>query len=162
MSAVGVEPPTAFNRRRLNPLSISPTPTLTQAPNPPVHAVVSSRTATVELPQWLPRFVTRLNELLALPSGWDGRSAPGIQLWAVEAAIQAVGNLPVEIAEPNVVPTPIGGLQLEWQHGPFDIEVEISPDGTSVEVYVVDTRDDADDVGELPAMLPRLSSILTS
>lgn len=162
MSVVGVDPPTAFHRRRLNTLPVGPGPALTQASTPPVHGVVSSRASTTELPRWLPRFIARLNELLSLESGWDGRSAPDIQPWAVEAAIKAVGSLPVEIAEPNVVPTPVGGLQLEWQHGPFDIEVEVSPDGTSVEAYVVDTRNGADDFGELLAMLPRLSSILTS
>ena len=73
----------------------------------------------------------QLNRLLALDSGWDGRSANRV---SPVAAIHALNWLYLVAdswsADPQVFPLPDGGVQLEWLANGEALELEVSPEGS--------------------------------
>lgn len=80
--------------------------------------------------EWLPAVVERLNELVALPQGWGGPATEPPTPDVAIACIEALNKfMPRVVAKPSILPTPEGGIQLEWHCGGWDLEVEFSPDG---------------------------------
>lgn len=65
--------------------------------------------------------------LLALEENWDSYGGQAIRREAVDAAIRLRAAV---ATEPSFVPMSNGGVQVEWHRQGFDIELEISPDGT--------------------------------
>lgn len=65
--------------------------------------------------------------LLALKKNWDSYGGQAIRRKAVDAAIRIRAAV---ATEPSFVPMSNGGVQVEWHRQGFDIELEVSPDGT--------------------------------
>lgn len=65
--------------------------------------------------------------LLELGENWDSYGASPITPESVAGA-ERVANV-VGKWEPRAVPTPNGGVQLEWTVDGVDLEIEIGPDG---------------------------------
>lgn len=61
---------------------------------------------------------TTLDRLAELKPGWDSYGAPALSLAALKVAR-------VMLDAPQVVPTPGGGIQLEWHQDGLDIEIVI-------------------------------------
>lgn len=77
---------------------------------------------------WVKPVLMALDELGDLDSGWDGEGAPTIANETVRSAlIFLAGSMQTTTAVPSVVPTPSGGVQLEWHRGGLDIEIEFEP-----------------------------------
>lgn len=73
----------------------------------------------------------RLDVLKALGPGWDSYGALEVEESACERVMRLVEALPASCPAPWVVPTPSGGVQLEWRERrsrPF-LEVETTDDG---------------------------------
>ncbi len=71
-----------------------------------------------------------VEELGTLRDGWDshgGRAPTKAALTAATGALFALRD-----HAPQVVPTPNGGLQLEWHESGVDLEIEFGPDGEQV------------------------------
>ncbi len=97
---------------------------------------------------WLVLTLTRLNELARLQANWDGYGSPAVQRAALQTAIRLLLELaPDEPAEPQIIPVPGGGVQLEWQTASRELELEILPQGT-VEYLRVEGEHTKE--GELP------------
>jgi hypothetical protein len=115
----------------------------------------------IDLPPWFSSFVSQLAGALALRPGWDGRQAPAVQPAAATTAVRTIADLITTTSPgPRVVPTAIGGIQLEWYRPGYEIEIEVAPDGTSAEVYVLDAETDEDVVSTFAEALPRLLELL--
>lgn len=82
-------------------------------------------------PSWMPSVLGRLKRLLSLPGGWDSYGAPPIDRDAVVHVVEVLNRaLGPDAPAPQVVPTPFGGIQLEWHRRGVDLEIEIRPDGS--------------------------------
>lgn len=79
-----------------------------------------------ERPRWVGKVVRRLVELLDLPERWDGRDAKRVQTQTAYYASTFLGAVcSPSTAEPQIVPTIAGGLQIEWHKNNVDIELEL-------------------------------------
>lgn len=68
----------------------------------------------------------QLDQILALPDGWDGRRGVAISETAVETAVRVVASiLDARSALPQFFPLPDGGVQVEWHLADNDIEIEV-------------------------------------
>ena len=94
------------------------------------------------LPSWLPDVVNSLNSLLVLEDNWDSYGAQKIDAKATIAAIQVLLSvMEEETPQPSIVPTPLGGVQLEWHRFGIDLEVEITPSMR----YLISYNDETDE-----------------
>lgn len=85
---------------------------------------------------WLIGVAERLNELAALPDGWDGRRAPAVSLEACMGAAQVLGELADEqIPRPFISPSLDGGLLMEWDRDGIELDVFVEPDGIATVYY---------------------------
>ncbi len=71
---------------------------------------------------------SRLEGILSLAPGWDSYGAPKISLRAVHLA-QVLLLLTGTASTASIVPTSIGGVQLEWHTKDVDLEIECLPSG---------------------------------
>src|SRR5437764_330498 len=79
-------------------------------------------------PPWWPEAEDRLSELLALREGWDTYSAPPVADEVVHAVIAFLWLFATDAkTTPWVVPTSLGGLQLEWHKPDLSVEVCFAP-----------------------------------
>jgi hypothetical protein len=68
----------------------------------------------------------RLSYLLSLPEGWDSYGAQPVQRDLAERALDVIRLLlEARVPEPSIVPTPMGGIQLEWHVNDMDFEVTV-------------------------------------
>ncbi len=76
------------------------------------------------------RWVQGMRALLELTDGWDsyGGLAPRPLAVAVAASLMEWSSS-LGVPDPSVVPSPDGGIQLEWHQGGMDLEVHCRPDG---------------------------------
>jgi hypothetical protein len=85
--------------------------------------------------QWVIGPIQAVLRLQQLPVGWDrGGSQPPNET-AVMTAIQIVNNVAKlgydDFPAPHVFPVPGGGVQLEWQRGDRQLEIEVLPTGAA-------------------------------
>ncbi len=105
-----------------------------------------------------------------LPAGWFEKESRSLSETAREAAIELVfllasENLLATEISPDVIPTPIGGIQFEWAGKHGEIEVEIDSQGR---FYTLVERPDGS-ISETPRsepigaamVLPQIKRILT-
>ncbi|HXY56974.1 MAG TPA: hypothetical protein VEH76_00170 [Methylocystis sp.] len=86
------------------------------------HAIIVSPPSRA----WREAVVARLNELCALPIGWDGYKAPPVSFTNANFALQMlVSACPSCAKEPQIVPGPDGDLQIEWHTLSADIELHV-------------------------------------
>jgi hypothetical protein len=114
-----------------------------------------------EEPAWLRPTLDRLGELLQLPEGWNSYRARRVEPGSAAVALNLLGEtmLPTTPA-PSIVPTPSGGIQLEWHIHGIDLEVGITPSGGVTAAYE-DEVDGSEWEDELGPGFDRLASALT-
>ena len=76
---------------------------------------------------WQVDIVRQLLRLRELPRGWDGYGAPPLSPDAAWFTIELLGKImrprtPV----PHVVPSSVGGIQIEWHEKDIDLEIHIA------------------------------------
>lgn len=114
-----------------------------------------------ELSQWQIDAIRKLVQLLALPRDWDSYGSPPPS----EIAVKAAGSLILDIdldysVSPRIVPVSGGGVQLEWNVGSREVEIEIDNKGSAEYLKSVHAKP----VEEGPialASIPRIRSLLT-
>lgn len=75
---------------------------------------------------WRDEVVERLNELVALPVGWDGYSGRPVSFHNAAFALSILDSIcPNEALAPQIVPGSGGDLQIEWHSHLDDIELHI-------------------------------------
>jgi hypothetical protein len=97
-----------------------------------------TRTDTIDLAHesdWLKRAITKIDELAALEENWDGSGSRKVS----EAAVRAAYNLASALAQQPltqqqlpptyILPSPTGGIQLEWHTPTKHLEIEALSDG---------------------------------
>lgn len=85
---------------------------------------------TRSIPKWLDKARNDLNALLNLPGNWDGAGAVPLQLQAATTALRLMSPfMSDDCPFPAIVPTNVGGLQLEWHRRGVDLELRIEPTG---------------------------------
>ena len=122
------------------------------APIPPIETLADRSRAAIE-------------ELIRLAPGWDGYHGVPVLPRVAEHALRLLEAIGAHTQiVPDVVPLSIGGLQLEWYVGIYEIEVEIAPDcatrlhrectadGSTAEVSI----DDSLDISEVAAFFREL------
>jgi len=66
----------------------------------------------------------------ALEAGWDGADAKPVSDAAVETTLGVLSDvMSADSVVPFFVPTPDGGIQLEWHCAGVDLEVYVEHDG---------------------------------
>lgn len=77
-------------------------------------------------PAWLRESLQQLQRLLRLEPDWDSYGAKPIRLSTVSFALKTLDQIaPDSLPAPAIVPTPLGGVQLEWHERGVDIEIEV-------------------------------------
>ena len=115
--------------------------TMTPAPGsvlgPERREITLQLSAALFRQQWFRPTLDRMIEFLSLEENWNGYGERPIHDSAVKRAVDILNEICPNGPGPSVVPTPRGGLQIEWAVGDFEIEVEIPPSGPAL-VLVVD------------------------
>ncbi len=79
------------------------------------------------LGNWMPTLTDRLLDLSRLPVGWDGDRGLPVDAGVVRMSHGLLQFLcDAGMPEPVVVPTPSGGLQIEWHDATTEIDLELS------------------------------------
>lgn len=86
---------------------------------------------------WQRNFFQQIGEVYRECSveGWDGYGAKAISMEAVKSIITIVMQLPLWIQTPEIVPTPVGRLGLEW-YAPEGSTFVLEPSGEGKLNYV--------------------------
>lgn len=75
---------------------------------------------------WLDEVADRLEELIRLPSGWDGYHGDPVSFLNASFALQMLNNIcGAETRAPQIVPGIEGDLQIEWHTLQGDIELHV-------------------------------------
>jgi hypothetical protein len=111
---------------------------------------------------WLEPTMIQLQALLRLLQNWDSYNArpvsPNAALRALAVLVQI---MPADGPPPSVIPTPSGGVVLEWHPSGQDLEVEITPEQRVI-VSLSEAQTSAYWEADLTENLPRLAALLTS
>lgn len=84
----------------------------------------------------LAKSIAELEALLDLEPNWDSYGAHPVRSSAFVQAIRLLAAvLATPVRRPSIVPTPEGGIQLEWHEPDADLEFEIHPAG-GIEVFL--------------------------
>lgn len=121
----------------------------------PIDAIVASQTRAPEELGWAGEERNLLQaafaKLLELEQDWDTYGASTIDERALRRAwLIAEQLLTLPLAAPRVVPTPGGGVQLEWVSGPVELDLEIEAGGQLGAFVFDDHQTDQQIDGELP------------
>jgi hypothetical protein len=81
-------------------------------------------------PRWVEEVVERIDRLGDLEDDWDGAGATPASAEAVRTALVVLAEtMAPDSVAPHFVPTPDGGLQLEWHCVGVDLEIYVEADG---------------------------------
>jgi hypothetical protein len=76
--------------------------------------------------KWQMEVIGRICEYASRSSGWDGYSAPPVKWDAGMFALNVLNSVMQNRTPlPQVVPTPVGGIQLEWHEKNIDLEIHV-------------------------------------
>jgi hypothetical protein len=92
------------------------------------------------LPGWTWQLepIKKILGTMLLPENWDSYGGHTPKREAAETAIQIIASITQkDPPRPRVVPLGTGGIQLEWENGQRELEVECGPDG-SVEALKIE------------------------
>lgn len=93
----------------------------------PTRCMISIQGPT---PDWMPQAENRLASIMRLSENWDSYGAQVVTVDSILSAIQLlVAVMKQGTPMPYILPTPTGGVQLEWHQFGIDLEVEVLPDG---------------------------------
>lgn len=110
-------------------------------------------------PAWQSAAFTRLQALRTLRRDWNTYGSGPIGKETIDAVFAFMSrSLSPHTPPPAIVPTPGGGIQLEWHQNGIDLEIEWLPD--RVECSAVDQRGDEEFVLRTQFDLIRLRKIL--
>ena len=91
-----------------------------------------------DTPQWVVPALEKLAHLLDLPEGWDSYGARAVDPRCALAAIRVLaGVMCPGTPAPSIVPTPAGGVQLEWHINGVDLEIEIETPSRVIADYEI-------------------------
>ncbi|WP_305095619.1 hypothetical protein [Croceibacterium aestuarii] len=75
---------------------------------------------------WRREVVEKLNELTALPRGWDGYHARAVRFDTANFALQMLEHIcPADSPAPQIVPGTKGDLQVEWHSENGEVELDV-------------------------------------
>jgi hypothetical protein len=85
-------------------------------------------------PPWLTPILRRLRQIAALAPGWDSYDAEPPSATVIARAVDLVGEAFLEFdgLHPNVVATPAGNVQIEFEDSRDSLEFHVSRDGIRV------------------------------
>lgn len=130
-----------------------------QGPAPGQTAVAMSPEGD-GVPTWLLPALRQMVTALDLPPNWNSHGAKGVEPGAVYSALKILLHTArADTPAPRVVPTPHGGIHLEWNTRDIDLEVEPLPAGR-VYVCYEDGRTGTEWERELGADLAPLTEAL--
>lgn len=93
-------------------------------------------------PDWFQDTRRKFEQLLDLPPNWDGSGARAVDPKVAERALRMLLDVvPSTASSPYVVPSPSGGVQVEWHEPAGDIEIEFKVDGTASFYMETDDRE---------------------
>lgn len=80
---------------------------------------------------WQVEPIKKVLGALLLPENWDSYGGHAPRREAAATAIEIIASIVQEDPpRPRVVPLGTGGIQLEWENGQRELEVECAPDGS--------------------------------
>jgi hypothetical protein len=104
--------------------------------------------------------LTRIEELISLPSDWDAHGGVAVQPWAVVQALTLLDEvLPEDLFAPSLIPTHEGALALEWHTPTQSLEIEVGAAGAG-SVYFRNRTTGMEWERDLHEVRPRLGQIL--
>jgi hypothetical protein len=75
---------------------------------------------------WADEIVSKLNELTALPVGWDGYAGRPVSFDSAYFTVNMLERLNTDgVPVPSIVPGSDGSLQVEWHRKMFDVELDV-------------------------------------
>jgi hypothetical protein len=99
---------------------------------------------------WLRAAQLKISELAQLAENWDSYGSRPIQPRAIERASAALDCLSyINLPAPQIFPVPGGGLQLEFEQGGRELEIEFLPDGSRGYLMVAENGEMSE--GSIPA-----------
>jgi hypothetical protein len=102
---------------------------------PVVEATLSERDAHSKWNE----IITKIEELLGLPPGWDSYGAQPITMRSAIVTLNILASVMQEhTPTPWIVPTPTGSIQFEWHTRGINLEVEVTSEA-SLDVFYEDT-----------------------
>jgi hypothetical protein len=114
------------------------------------------------VPAWLQSTVRRLEYLLRLPDDWDSHDAVHVDPRAAGQVVRLLAaTMRPDTPPPTIVPTPRGGVQLEWHYSDVDLEIEVPPAG-ALHVAYENTVEQQDWEADLRFDLTRLVQALAA
>jgi hypothetical protein len=97
-----------------------------------------------------------ISELANLPDNWDSYGSPRLKSSAVQRAVEVLVAARSSYAPaPRIAAVSGGGLQIEWEMGARELEIEVLPDG-SIEILMVE----GEMMIESPAPAEQVNSIV--
>jgi hypothetical protein len=85
-------------------------------------------TTVKAMPPWMQETDEAWGRLLELHEGWNSYRAHAISRDAIIKASEILNAVMLmNTPAPSVLPTPPGGVQLEWHERGIDLEVEVTP-----------------------------------
>lgn len=79
---------------------------------------------------WIGEIIEKAGELLQLKENWNSYGGKPVQKGPMAAALAFIENMMrTPTPKPQMVPTSMGGVQLEWHEHGIDIEIEFYPNG---------------------------------
>jgi hypothetical protein len=113
------------------------------------------------MPDWNWRAVSQIASMTNLRPNWDGYGAEPVSLAAIQTALGILARMTVDVPEPYVLPTPLGGVQFEWHPRGIDLELEARADG-NVGFLLIDHASDQTTEGEVSWDAPDISKMLSA
>lgn len=97
---------------------------------PSSTVIRNEATLTEQVPPWFDAVVRTCAAFVELERDWDSYGARPVH----ESIARAAGDLLLQLVRPSVpaptvVPTPSGGIQLEWHTPSVDLEIELASAG---------------------------------
>lgn len=107
----------------------------------------------VRVPQldscWITALSARLNELTALPVGWDGYAGRPVSFQCAFFVANMLERLCQDnVPAPSLVPGNDGSLQVEWHRNMFDVELDVL-DAQNVVATRVNRKTEEEEVIEI-------------
>lgn len=91
-----------------------------------IHRVSSKRIVSASAHGWNGDVLERIDELVKLPTNWNGYGAEGVSFQTANFAMSMLASAcPQSAPKPQIVPGVDGDLQVEWHSLEYDIELHV-------------------------------------